>query len=83
MGVVERTGNEGNISCDPSASVSEATLKDKRVLGGTVISSAVCAPVSIVSVFDTTGSLRQKHHALKTSRCEPNTRKYAILTVSR
>jgi hypothetical protein len=71
--------NEGNISCDPSTSVSEA----KRQLDGTVISSAVCAPVSIVSVFDITGSLRQKHHALKTSLCEPNTRKYAILTVSR
>jgi hypothetical protein len=78
---VERDGNTGSASCDPLRSVSEVLLPEMRQLGGIMISSAVCAPVSALPVFDARGYLRQKHHVLKMSRCVPNTRKYATPTV--
>lgn len=78
---LERDDNTASASCDPPESVSEATLPEKRKVGGTVTWSAVCGPVSAVPVFDAGGYLRQKHHALKTSRCVPNTTKYATPTV--
>ena len=74
-------GKLGSASCVSSISVNEGMLPEEVQLGDTVISSAVVrAPVSMVPVFDATGYLRQKHHALKTSCCVPNTRKYATPT---
>ena len=72
----------GNDSCVLPGSVNVArTLSDDGPVDDAMLSSAVSASFSMVPGIEPTVSLRQKHHALKTSYCVPNTRKYATLTV--
>jgi len=71
----------GNDSCVSPSSVNVArTLSDDGSADDTMLSSVAPASFSMVPGFELTVSLRQKHHALKTSYCVPNTRKYATLT---